>query len=73
MEVDHTSDFVRHFSMSVVMATKMCKAVSILPLKNPEELCSDQNIFIMVKTELKQLRNLRRINPYIGCCLNQYI
>ena len=55
--------------MSAVMATKMCKAVSIPPSKNPEELCYQIFFICMVKDELKQLRNLRRINPYMHCRL----
>ena len=36
----------------------------------PEELCY-LLLFIWLRTELKQLRNLRRINSYIAGCLNQ--
>ena len=48
-------------------------AVGIPLPTNPANLC-DQIFFIcMVKDELKQLRNLRGINPYMHCTLPESV
>lgn len=62
--------------MPAIMAAKMCKAVSIFRrLETPKSFVIKFSLpgLYPVKAELKQLRNLRRNNPYIAGCLNQYI